>query len=252
MLRRALLLCLTTAVLHACSAAKTTSLERFGENGRIIAFSGAGATAANACFACHGLEGQGNGAGAPRLANLDAGYLERQLEAYADGRRYHPQMAWIAGQLDARERLAVSLHYAALPFEAEAAATPARETSSLYHLGDPARGLPSCAACHGAAAQGIGPANPPLAGQPPAYLAEQMEQWRKGRRRTDPGDVMMRISQLLTPAEIRSVTAYAARLPGRPPSPESQAASRAGHRADPRNDALGPPLHVPESARAAE
>lgn len=252
MLRRSLTLCLTTASLTGCTAADITSLDRFAATGELVALSGAGAGAANACVTCHGLQGQGDGAGAPRLAGLDAGYLERQLGAYAEGQRYHPQMAWIAGRLSERERVSVSIHYANLPFNVPATGTAGPEGAALYHRGDPARGLPSCASCHGSGGAGIGPANPPLAGQSEAYLGEQMDQWRTGRRRTDPGAVMMRISQLLTPAEARAVTAYAARLDGRPANPESPAASRAAHRADPRSDASGPPLHVPESARAAE
>ena len=242
---------LLAPILAACTAAETTSLDRFGESGRLVALSGAGAGAANACFTCHGLQGKGNGSGAPRLAALDAGYLQRQLEAYAEGDRYHSQMAWIARKLNPRERADVALFYAGMPF------VPAQQrvdqaSSDLYHRGDPRRGLPACAGCHGAEGAGMGPANPPFAGQPASYLAEQLEQWRKGRRRTDPGGVMLRISQLLSPDEVRSVSAYAARLPGRLPNPGSPAAFPAAHRADPRSDASGPPLHVPESARAAE
>jgi cytochrome c553 len=240
----------SAALLAGCSADETTSLNRFAENGRVIAMSGAEAGARNACFTCHGLDGRGDGAGAPRLAGLDAGYLERQLQAYADGRRAHVQMGWIAQRLSGDERKAVAFHYAALPLP------PLREKRiprlPLYHRGDPLRGLPACAACHGEQGQGIGPANPPLAGQPPPYLAGQLDQWQKARRRNDPGDVMLRISQLLSPAEVRSLAAYAARLPGGPPSPESPAASLAARRGDPRSGASGPPLHEPESARAAE
>lgn len=240
----------STAVLAGCTAAETASLDRFKEDGRVIALSGAEAGASNACFTCHGLDGRGNGAGTPRLAGLDAGYLERQLDAYADGRRYHAQMQWISQQLDAQERKAVSFYYAALPFKA--GNTIPAEQLALYHLGDPQRGLLACAACHGERGQGLGPANPPLAGQPPAYLAEQLRRWRIGKRRNDPGNVMLRVSQLLTPAESRALAAYSSALPGGLPSPGSPAASLAARRGDPRSGASGPPLHVPESARAAE
>ena len=53
----------------------------------------------------------------------------------------------------------------------------------------------------GANGEGEGYANPPLAGQPAAYLAEQLERWRYAERRTDPGHVMLQISQRLTPPE---------------------------------------------------
>lgn len=237
-------------MLGGCGVGETTSLDRFAKDGQLIALSGAGAGAGNACFTCHGLDGGGDGAGAPRLAGLDPGYLERQLDAYADGRRHHAQMRWIAGRLDARERREVSAFYAGLPVETGSAVNV--EPERLYHRGDPARGLAACAACHGAQGQGVGPANPPLAGQPAAYLAEQIDQWRKAKRRNDPGDVMLRISQLLTPSEQRMLAAYASRLPGGPSSQEFRAASPATRRGDPRSGASGPPLHVPESARAGQ
>ena len=247
---RNLALLASAALLPGCIDGETRSLDRFAEDGRLIALSGACAGASNACFTCHGMDGLGNGAGAPRLAALDPGYLERQMQAYADGRRHHAQMAWIARRLDAHERKAVSLHYAGLPFAAGGLMPTVQ--ARLYHQGDSRRGIPACAACHGERGQGLGAGNPPLAGQPAAYLAGQLDLWRQARRRNDPGEVMLRISQLLTPSETRSLADYSASLPGGPPSPESPAASPAARRGDPRNGVSGPPLHVPESARAAE
>ena len=247
---RSILPIFALSLLAGCNQSDTQSLDRFADSGRIIAMGGAGAGASNACFTCHGLDGRGNGAGSPRLAGLDAGYLERQLEAYADGRRYHAQMRWITEQLAADERQAVAVYYASVPFDAGSTAPVTR--LKLYHEGDAARRLPACASCHGDLGEGIGAANPALAGQPAAYLAEQLDLWRKSRRRNDPGDIMLRISQRLRPSEIEALARYAAALPGGPASQELLAAYPAARRSDPRNDVSGPPLHVPESARAAE
>lgn len=241
---------LVPTILTSCAPVDTRSSERFNASGELIALSGARAGASNACFTCHGLEGQGNGAGSPRLASLDVGYLDRQLEAFADGRRRHAKMSWIARQLSPGDRERVAAYYAAMPIAVRSA--PRRTPPKLYALGNAQRGIPACASCHGVAGQGLGPANPPLAGQPAAYLAAQIEAWRRGERRTDPGGVMLRISQLLAPSESAALAAYAARLPGGLPNPEYREASPGGRRGDPRNDASGPPLHVPESARAGE
>ncbi len=230
---------LPLALSGACAEVDIAAEERFASTGELVALSGAGAGGANACFTCHGLDGRGNGAGAPRLAGLDVGYLERQMQSYADGRRQHPQMAWIARRLEASERLAVAAHYAAMPYQPVSTAIP-QPAPALYVRGDPARGLQACAACHGLAGQGLGPANPPLGGQPAAYLAHQLHQWRESKRRNDPGNVMLEISQRLTEPEIAALAAHAARLPGDPPRPESPAASRAERRGDPRNDASAP------------
>lgn len=239
--------------LVACAPVSSRSADSFATSGEMIALSGAGAGAANACIACHGLRGEGDGAFAPRLAGLDAGYLESQLIAYADGRRHDPQMSYIAGKLDAPERRAVAAYYALLnPPPPARTADSGPAAARLYRFGDASRGLPSCASCHGERGEGAGSANPPLAAQPAGYLAEQLERWRRSSRRNDPGDVMLRISHRLSPSEGAALARHAAALPGGPPSPEPRAAFRAAHRDGPRNDASGPPLHVPESARAAE
>ena len=230
---------LVAAGLGGCSATDTTSAERFTETGQLVALSGGDGGAANACFTCHGLEGEGNDAGAPRLASIPLGYLHRQMEDFASGRRRHLDMEAIARRLSPRDRGAVAAYYSALPFASgpPAELPPAPE---LYVRGDPERGLPSCASCHGTRGEGIGPANPPLAGQPAAYLAEQIEQWRLAKRRNDPGNVMLAISQRLRPAEIPALSAYASALPGNSSRPVSQAASPAARRDDPRSDASAP------------
>lgn len=227
----------------ACANVDDTSHRRFAASGEVIALSGAGAGAANACFTCHGLDGRGNGAGTPRLAGLDAGYLDRQMRAYADGRRQHPQMGWIAQQLGQSEQLAVSAYYAAMPFQPQSGAR-AGPAPVLWQQGDPARGLQACAACHGPAGEGTGPANPALAGQPAAYLSHQLRQWQVAKRRTDPGNVMLRISRHLTQAEVAALSEYAARLPGDAARPAPLAESRAARRDDPRNDASAPHLRA--------
>src|SRR5690606_13353761 len=125
------------AAAAACSPVSTESADRFGASGQLVALSGADAGAANACTTCHGLRGEGDGGFAPRLAGLAAGYLERQLIAYADGRRAHEQMSYIAGKLTPHERRAVAAYYAALG--ERAAREPVATTPSarrLYHAGD--------------------------------------------------------------------------------------------------------------------
>ena len=228
------------AALAGCGAAERTSADRFTATGPLIALSGGDAGAANACFTCHGLDGRGNGAGAPRLAGLGLGYLDRQLESYANGTRRHPEMEAIAGRLDPVHRQTVSAHYAAMSYAPEPSPAP-RVAPALYVAGDSDRGLPPCAACHGLAGEGLGAANPPLGGQPAAYLAAQMDNWRQSKRRNDPGNVMLRISQRLTPREIASLSAYAAALPGDLPRQVSRGASPAARRDDSRNGASTPP-----------
>ena len=223
------------ALAGGCSAVERTSADRFTVTGELIALGGGDAGAQHACFTCHGLDGHGDGAGAPRLAGLDAGYLQRQLDDYASGRRRHPEMGYIAARLKSPERQRVSAYYARLAFAPGPG--PARPAPRLYVAGDPARGLPACAACHGLRGEGSGPANPALGAQPAAYLAAQLEAWRRSARRNDPDNVMLHISRQLTPAESGALAAYAGALPGGPEHPGSPAAFPAIRRADPRNGA---------------
>jgi cytochrome c553 len=235
--------------ITACGPIERGAADRFTATGELIALSGGDAGAANACIACHGIDGLGNGDGTPRLAALDRGYMVAQLEAYADGRRRHPEMEAIARKLTGAHRDAVSAYYAALPFRSppspfrSSAVSPA---AILYHRGDPARGLAACASCHGDLGEGVGAANPPLGGQPAPYLAEQLDQWRRGARRSDPENAMLRIAQTLTPAESAALSGYASALPAGPPRRVSPAASPEARRDDPRNGASAPPRHASE------
>lgn len=239
-LKRRSLACLPL-LLSACGVADRTAADRFVETGQLVALSGGDAGAASACFSCHGTDGRGNGAGAPRLAGLDRGYLTAQLEGYASGRRKHPEMEWIAKRLTPADRQRVSAYYAAMPYQPMTQIVAGTGPgAALYQHGDPARGLQPCATCHGRAGEGAGAGNPALGGQPAGYLSEQIDQWRKSERRNDPGNVMLEISRKLTPAEVDAVGAYASGLPGGLPRRGSPAASPTGRRGDPRNGASAP------------
>jgi cytochrome c553 len=185
----------------------------FLASGEVIAFGGGNGGAANACVSCHGLNGEGDGRLTPRLAGLDAGYLHRQLDDYANGRREHAEMRAVALRLRGEDRAKVSAYYASLP--APSGTIP--WTSTLYRA--------KCAECHGPRGEGLGPGNPPLAGQPAPYVQAQIEAWRSGKRR-DPLDVMLDVSRALTPAEVRRVAdpRAAPHPPVRPP--QAPAASR--------------------------
>ena len=187
--------------------------DAFNADGRLIALSGGSAGAANACVACHGLKGEGDGNLAPRLAGLDQGYLARQIGFYADGQRIDPLMVAVAKALTGEERQKVAAYYAALPAVSRSCPAPLAMTTPLYSAGDARRGIASCASCHGAKGEGNA-GNPPLGGQPAAYLDRQMADWRDGNRYGDAEGVMTRIAKALTPAESAALTAYAAALPG--------------------------------------
>jgi len=210
--------------LIACAPATNRTGEAFTASGELIAYSGGEGGAANACFRCHGLQGQGDGASSPRLAGLDAGYLQKQLDDYAGGLRDDKVMGPIAHWLDNDDRRAVAAHYAALPSPALSPSPGGAAPPGIYSSGDPGRRLPACAACHGAAGQGVGPANPALAGQPAAYTLDQLARWARAERRNDPQGVMTAAVAGLTEAEMRAIAAWLERQPAAP-RPDTAAAS---------------------------
>lgn len=244
--------CLSGALLllAGCTAPEPATPDPFRASGELIALSGGDGGAAHACITCHGIRGEGDGAGTPRLAGLDPGFLHRQLDDYASGRRQNESMRAVALRLSGEDRALVSLYYARLGPEWRATGDGNAAGAHLYQYGDPARGLQPCAVCHGVHGEGVGPANPPLAGQPAAYVAAQLDAWRGGRRHNDPGGDMLAISRSLTPAEIQALAAHIAAFAG-PDRREYPAASLPAHHADPRNDVSAPHPHAPGPAAPA-
>lgn len=174
---------------------------------------------APACASCHGAVGEGNAeAGFPHLGGLAAGYLEHELDGFADGSRENEIMGPIAQALKPDERAAVAAYYADLPAPKETASQAPDETAlargrTLADVGAWTRGLAACGQCHGPAGEGVGAAFPALAGQPASYLAAQLVAWKDGTRRNDPLRLMAGLSGKLSGAEVAAVSAYYASLP---------------------------------------
>ncbi|MGA0587913.1 c-type cytochrome [Dyella sp. KRB-257] len=172
------------------------------------------------CLDCHGIDGGGQVAdGFPRLAALDAVYLRRQLDSFADGSRDDPVMKPIATALSSEERQALAEYYSQLPLPAALArpATPSPAPDSrgalLATRGRWSRQVPACEQCHGPGGVGVGAAFPPLAGQPAAYLAAQLKAWQQGRRHNDPLALMQHISTALDEEDVNAVAAWFAAQP---------------------------------------
>lgn len=206
----------------ACSGADDRSTAAFTADGQVIAMSGGKGGASNACFSCHGLDGMGDGVSVPRLAGLDAGYLQKQLEDYANRLRDDPAMYEAARWLDHDDRRAVAAWYAALP--ASSGPGPSTPPPAVWLRGRPDAGVAACAACHGAQGQGVGPGNPAVAGQPAAYTLDQLRRWKTGKRRNDPRSVMSDAVAGLTETEMHAIAAWLETAPTAPP-PAIDAAS---------------------------
>jgi cytochrome c553 len=178
------------------------------------------------CATCHGSAGEGSrDENFPRIDGKPAGYLFNQLQNFREGRRSYPPMNYLLGYLhdDYFQDMAAFFAAQSLPFAApEHASLTAAELNSgeqLVRVGDAARGIPPCMACHGPQLTGLNPGIPGLIGLHSRYLSGQLEAWRAGTRHAKAPDCMRDIAGRLSEAQITQVSAYLAAQPA-PASPQ--------------------------------
>jgi cytochrome c553 len=136
------------------------------------------------CSWCHGSSGQGF-ATAPRLAGQRRQYIEQQLLSFRNHTRDNPkseQYMWgAAATIGPRMARDLADYYSTLIPRAARDGNErlAARGEALYKDGNPAANIPSCVACHGPNAEGIGPI-PRLGGLSHRYLRRKLEQWGEG------------------------------------------------------------------------
>ena len=166
--------------------------------------------AINLCSTCHGPRGISTSPEFPILAAQKQAYLVAQLEAFQAKTREekvaHDFMWGIAGNLDAKMIESIAAYYTAQPPAPGRPGDPALMATGkrLFELGVPDRGIPPCASCHGANAEGVADF-PRLASQHAKYIARQVE-YIQGLVRKAP--VMHGIVKDLAPDEIQAIAAY--------------------------------------------
>ena len=140
-----------------------------------------GAVKSVTCSACHGVGGNSRSAAMPIIAGLDAGYLKKQIEAYAAGKRLSAEMEPYAKQVLDLGVDDVAAYFAARRRE------PTPVTSPADAIARGSSAAAQCVSCHGPQGQGDAARGiPSLAGQAPGYLREQMLLFKADRR--SPGD----------------------------------------------------------------
>ncbi len=180
-----------------------------------------------ACTPCHGQEGRATAEGYfPRIAGKPAGYLYAQLVHFRDGRRSNASMNGLVQHLsdDYLREIAAWFSRQDLPYPppaaARASAAQLARGERLVREGDPARRLPACAACHGAALTGVQPAMPGLLGLPRDYIAAQIGAWKSRQRRAAAPDCMAEIAGRMNSDDIAAASAWLSTQPvpagGRP------------------------------------
>lgn len=203
----ALALC-ASGLIGGVAAAATPDAARIARQGN-----GQGAAP---CASCHGSDGGGQAAaGFPRLAGLNADYLLRQLDDFANGSRANAVMAPMATALSEEEREALAAYYGRLPIPTVAPSSSTGDAlgQQLATRGRWSQQVPACVACHGPHGVGVGANFPPLAGQSAAYIASQLRAWQRGSRHNDPLELMQHVAAALDDKDIEAVSQWFAAQP---------------------------------------
>ena len=171
------------------------------------------ALASGVCSACHGPEGRSVSPVFPRLAGQQSAYIMLQIDAFRSHVRSDPNaqayMWGMSSQLDDDTIKELADYYAAQkPVTGQLGdARLAAAGAEIYGNGIPAQGVPACASCHGANAEGAA-AFPRLGGQHVDYLVAQLQGFQSGLRSNAP--IMLAVVRTLTKEQIKAVAAYAA------------------------------------------
>jgi cytochrome c553 len=153
----------------------------------------------------------------PTLAGQNAAVLYKQLDDYRSNKRPWSVMSAIATALTDQDSADVATYFARrpdglAPIVGERVPKGGRSLRQrdpgirLVFAGDPERGIPPCAACHGPGAGKLGA--PGLGRQHTAYVERQLAAFAQGTRQNDINEQMRVIAHELTPDEMHLVAAY--------------------------------------------
>lgn len=191
----------------------------------------AGQAKSATCSACHGSNGISAVDSYPNLAGQHADYIIKQLQNFKSGERQNVMMASMAAALSDEDMADLAAYYTNFTRDGKPLAPTADDTTvatevavpvrtapakvayvpdatagkGLYELGDEARGITACIACHGKDGYSEVLINPNLAKQHPEYIEKQLNHFKDTSRKNA---IMNQISANLTAADIANIGAY--------------------------------------------
>ncbi len=193
---------LLIALLAAVGLTSTSALAQSQDGARI---------AMQICSGCHGAGGRSESPMFPKLNAQTSEYIEAQLKGFrehARGENAARDYMWgMAALLDAGAVKSLADYFSHQPATRGATgdATLTARGQEIFERGVPDKGVPACASCHGAEAQGAG-TFPRLAGQHKEYLLRQIEVFKNGTRGNAP--VMSAVAHTLDDAQAKAVAVY--------------------------------------------
>lgn len=171
----------------------------------------AGKNSSAMCAACHGAEGNSAVPNFPKLAGQGEKYLLKQMQDVKAGKRVIVEMTGMLDAFSDQDLENLAAYFAAqtiTPGQAKKDLVEAGEV--LYRVGNPAKQVAACTACHGPSGKGVDLAVfPALGGQHADYIASQLKKFRSGERANDGDTRMMRsVAARLSDKEIEAVASY--------------------------------------------
>jgi cytochrome c553 len=161
---------------------------------------------AQACFACHGPDGNSQNPDYPILAGQSWRYIYIELMDFKAGRRSHPQMSPMIADLSRDDMIDLGNFFAAqkqlpIKFTPDAAKVEAGRKTADAVL---------CPMCHLGGFVGSNEV-PRVAGQYPQYIKKQLEDFKAKRRTNDAGN-MTSVAATLSDSDIENLSHYIANL----------------------------------------
>ncbi len=168
------------------------------------------------CQSCHGVNGKSGDPTVPHLAGQHFEYILKQIYDFQMANRSDPRMSPIAHSLDNMQDVRdIAAYFSTQPTMRGTLGKNAQvqRGSDIYNHGIPARGIGSCAQCHGPNGKGSTQGMalfPVIGGQSKTYLLKQFEDFKTEKRNTDPSGVMVGLSKQLKKEEWDAVAEYLA------------------------------------------
>lgn len=212
MIKRFAVLPFALSIMTAASAADQGAAKPDGNKAQQIA--------STICAGCHGADGNSVAPVNPKLAGQIPEYITKQLQNFkaVDGKpaeRPNPIMGGMAATLTPEDMKALGVYFAGQKLNPEKAKGDKASLDlgqKIFRAGDPSKGLPACAGCHGVAGAGLPAQFPRLAGQYAEYTEAQLRAFRLRERTNDPNGMMRDVAIKMTDAEIKAVSDFIAGL----------------------------------------
>ena len=162
------------------------------------------------CAGCHSVDGNSATAANPKLAGLNAEYINKQLTNFKSGDRKSAVMSGIVAKLEPQDMLNLAAYFSAQQPKPGTSKDQelALHGQKIFRGGVQGAGVPACASCHGPQGKGIPVQFPRLAGQHSDYIYTQLNNFRVGTRANDGAKMMRSIAAKMTDADMKAVASY--------------------------------------------